>query len=217
MNLGNNIVKLRKEKNLSHEDLGNEVGTSGAIIGRLTSIWNKFSLFMKSDPTGLGKIKSLDLGIILNGGSGNNPISNIAKKLPAILINIDIAVWEFINFSTPGHSYVPFNKKFSKNKKFEDIKTQGKREETNPLEYYKEDKPNEDKPCLENPTDNDVTNNSSNSTKREMYPIDTIHIPPDGGYGVEYHREIPMNKNNKKFKDNTLPRKEENISWDWGE
>lgn len=34
MDLGNTIVKLRKEKNLSREDLGNEVGTSGAIIGR---------------------------------------------------------------------------------------------------------------------------------------------------------------------------------------
>lgn len=34
MDLGNMIVKLRKEKNWSREDLGSEVGTSGAIIGR---------------------------------------------------------------------------------------------------------------------------------------------------------------------------------------
>ncbi len=34
MDLGSNIVKLRKEKGLSREELGDEVGTSGAIIGR---------------------------------------------------------------------------------------------------------------------------------------------------------------------------------------
>lgn len=34
MDLGNMIAKLRKEKNWSREDLGKEVGTSGAIIGR---------------------------------------------------------------------------------------------------------------------------------------------------------------------------------------
>ncbi len=34
MDLGNNIVQLRKQKNMSRDDLGKEVGTSGAIIGR---------------------------------------------------------------------------------------------------------------------------------------------------------------------------------------
>lgn len=34
MDLGNNIVQLRKQKNISRDDLGKEVGTSGAIIGR---------------------------------------------------------------------------------------------------------------------------------------------------------------------------------------
>ena len=34
MNLGNKIVRLRKEKNLSHEDLGKLAGTSAAIIGQ---------------------------------------------------------------------------------------------------------------------------------------------------------------------------------------
>lgn len=34
MDLGNKIVQLRKEKNLSREDLGKLVGTSAAIIGR---------------------------------------------------------------------------------------------------------------------------------------------------------------------------------------
>ncbi|MGV7108135.1 helix-turn-helix domain-containing protein [Flavobacterium sp. U410] len=34
MIISNNITRLRKEKNLSREDLGGIVGTSGAVIGR---------------------------------------------------------------------------------------------------------------------------------------------------------------------------------------
>lgn len=34
MIISNNITRLRKEKNLSREDLGSIVGTSGAVIGR---------------------------------------------------------------------------------------------------------------------------------------------------------------------------------------
>jgi len=34
MDLGSKIVELRKKKNLSREDLGKLVGTSGAVIGR---------------------------------------------------------------------------------------------------------------------------------------------------------------------------------------
>ena len=34
MELGNKIVQLRKEKNLTREDLGKQIGTSSAIIGR---------------------------------------------------------------------------------------------------------------------------------------------------------------------------------------
>ena len=34
MDLGNKIVELRKKNNLSREDLGKTVGTSGAVIGR---------------------------------------------------------------------------------------------------------------------------------------------------------------------------------------
>lgn len=34
MDLGNNIAQLRKAKDLSRDDLGKQVGTSGAIIGR---------------------------------------------------------------------------------------------------------------------------------------------------------------------------------------
>lgn len=34
MDLGSNIVQLRKQKNMSRDELGKEVGTSGAIIGR---------------------------------------------------------------------------------------------------------------------------------------------------------------------------------------
>lgn len=34
MDFGNKITQIRKEKGLSREDLGKQVGTSGAIIGR---------------------------------------------------------------------------------------------------------------------------------------------------------------------------------------
>jgi len=34
MDLGSKIVELRKKKNLSREDLGKLVGTSGAVVGR---------------------------------------------------------------------------------------------------------------------------------------------------------------------------------------
>jgi transcriptional regulator with XRE-family HTH domain len=34
MDLGSNITQLRKAKEMSRDDLGTEVGTSGAIIGR---------------------------------------------------------------------------------------------------------------------------------------------------------------------------------------
>ena len=34
MNIGSTITRLRKEKQLSREDLGSIVGTSGAVIGR---------------------------------------------------------------------------------------------------------------------------------------------------------------------------------------
>lgn len=34
MNIGTTITYLRKQKNLSREELGNKVGTSGAVIGR---------------------------------------------------------------------------------------------------------------------------------------------------------------------------------------
>jgi transcriptional regulator with XRE-family HTH domain len=34
MDISNNITRLRKEKNVSRDDLGTIVGTSGAVIGR---------------------------------------------------------------------------------------------------------------------------------------------------------------------------------------
>ncbi len=34
MNIGATITQLRKQNSLSREDLGNKVGTSGAVIGR---------------------------------------------------------------------------------------------------------------------------------------------------------------------------------------
>lgn len=34
MNIGNRITNLRKELGLSREDLGKQIGTSGAVIGR---------------------------------------------------------------------------------------------------------------------------------------------------------------------------------------
>ncbi|GAA4276535.1 helix-turn-helix domain-containing protein [Aquimarina mytili] len=34
MNIGATITQLRKQNNLSREELGNKVGTSGAVIGR---------------------------------------------------------------------------------------------------------------------------------------------------------------------------------------
>ena len=34
MEIGNTITQLRKQRGLSREDLGNTVGTSGAVIGR---------------------------------------------------------------------------------------------------------------------------------------------------------------------------------------
>ena len=34
MNIGSIVTRLRKENNLSREDLGKTVGTSGAVIGR---------------------------------------------------------------------------------------------------------------------------------------------------------------------------------------
>jgi transcriptional regulator with XRE-family HTH domain len=34
MNIGNRIVELRKQQGLSRDELGQQVGTSGAVIGR---------------------------------------------------------------------------------------------------------------------------------------------------------------------------------------
>jgi transcriptional regulator with XRE-family HTH domain len=34
MNIGHNIVELRKQKGLTRDELGKQIGTSGAVIGR---------------------------------------------------------------------------------------------------------------------------------------------------------------------------------------